>query len=679
MLLLAAEVVFAQENVDIEKLLDAGDMTHSEDQYEDMLTTLQKFQLTPLNLNTVDFDSLKLLFFLSDSQIDNILTFRKKYGVFLDPDELLLVPGIGKKDVENIRPFVFTGNKNLSLRIKAIRDAAIQELIVRGKITFPRQEGYKKYSSADFKTREQYLKKAESRFQGIPLGTLIRYKTQVHSHLQIGLTLENDPGEAYFTRNQKTGFDFCSAYASIATDRWMKRMIIGDYRLQWGQGLVAWGGFASGKSAVALGNEKSARGATPYSSTDENNFLRGISLSFEPFSQGTSEIFFSYKRTDGNILETDRLTEEDVITASLYQSGYHRNKNECDKKHTLKEMTTGLAFGWNTTYFKAGVHTLYYHFEPGLETGGRIYQKYNDDGQRRLLTGIDYKTGFRNIYFFGETAWSEKGEVATLNGLRFSGNSRMALCLLYRRYSKGYISHYAGGFGEYSNTSNEEGIYVGMDLNLLKRLKVNVYYDHFRFFSSRYNSSVPASGDEVLVNAAYESSRLTHTFRFKYEEKPEDLKNPVPATVWRKKLEWRYQLGFKYNKHFEWRTRLDWVRYMKAGKRENGYMVYQDLIYGNSKGNFKMQIRMAYFDTDSYHSRIYSYEHNVLYGYSFPASYDRGIRTYLNLNCKVKKGLTLYVKSGLSYYPDRQTVGSSLTKVNDNKLWDLTLQIRFRL
>lgn len=363
-----ATVVSAQENGNIEQFLDANDVVRSDEQYEDMLAVLQKLWMAPLNLNTADFDSLKLLFFLSDSQIDNILAFRKRYGIFLSPEELLLVPGIGKKDVENIRQFLYTEKVQPSQRIKGIRSGTIQELITRGKISFPRQEGYKRYSPEDFKTEEQYLRKMKSRFQGIPLGTMVRYKSQVYERFQMGLTLENDPGEAYFTKYQKAGFDFCSMYAAVSTERWMKRLILGDYRVQWGQGLVAWSGFASGKSAVALGNEKSARGITPYSSTDENNFLRGVALDLQPLPNLNTEIFFSGKKTDGNILETDRFSEEDSVTASLYQSGYHRNKNECAKKHTLKERTVGLSVSWNTPYFKTGVHALYYHFEPGMES-----------------------------------------------------------------------------------------------------------------------------------------------------------------------------------------------------------------------------------------------------------------------------------------------------------------------
>lgn len=118
---------------------------------------------------------------------------------------------------------------------------------------------------------------------------------------------------------------------------------------------------------------------------------------------------------------------------------------------------------------------------------------------------------------------------------------------------------------------------------------------------------------------------------------------------------------------------------MKKEKHEGGYLLYQDLMYSSLQTNLKAQFRFAYFDTDSYNTRIYAYENNVLYGYSFPALYDRGFRSYLNLNWKPFTLITLYLKAGLTYYPDKSTISSSLTQVNDNKLFDLSFQIRIKL
>ncbi len=668
----------AQEIPEIENWLDLNDVRQSEAGYEDVVNTLEKLYIAPLNLNTVDFDSLKLLFFLSDKQIDQILAFRSRYGPFLHVNELLLAGVISKKELELIKPFIYVEGGRIADRIKFVTSGMKQEILAKTKLTYPLQEGYKSYRPEDFKTESQYQKKLQNRFKGIPLGVLFKYKNQLTEHLHLGLTLENDPGEPYFTRYQKMGFDFFSAYAGMVSSGAIRRIIIGDYRLQWGQGLVAWNGFASGKSSVALGNEKSARGFSPYTSTDENNFLRGVAFSFAPLRNVLFDVCFSYKKVDGNLLQTDSLSTEEVLTASLYQSGYHRNENECKKKHQLKEKMMGAAVSWNTRRFKVGFHGLYYDFKPEIDIGDEVYRQYNDKGKKRMLVGVDYKTGLESIYFFGETAFSETGKVATLNGLRFSGNSRIGMCLLYRRYDKKYVSHYAGGFGEYSNTSNEEGFYVGVDLVPVKNLKINAYYDYFRFFSARYNAFIPAEGREILIEIDYSRGRFSHLFRFKQEEKPENLKGVILDVTDRLRNEYRYQLNFQQNKMWEMRTRLEYVIYRKADCREKGFLFYQDLIWHSRKEHWKTQFRIAYFRTDSYNARIYSYEHNVLYGYSFPAYFNKGWRTYLNVNWKAGSKFTFYLKTGLVYYPDSQSIGSSLSQVKGNKLSDMTFQVRYR-
>ena len=145
------------------------------------------------------------------------------------------------------------------------------------------------------------------------------------------------------------------------------------------------------------------------------------------------------------------------------------------------------------------------------------------------------------------------------------------------------------------------------------------------------------------------------------------------------KQEYRLQLTYSICERLKSRTRTSYTHYVKKERQEGGYLFYQDLMYSSLQTSLKAQFRFAYFDTDSYNTRIYAYENNVLYGYSFPALYDRGIRSYLNLNWKPFTLITLYLKAGLTYYPDKSTISSSLTQVNDNKLFDLSFQIRIKL
>ncbi|MDR1756204.1 MAG: helix-hairpin-helix domain-containing protein [Culturomica sp.] len=669
----------AQELSDVEKLLELNESFLDGEGDEEVLATLTELTSAPLNINTAGFDSLKMLWFLSDSQIDNMLAFRKRYGGFLHLNELLLVTGIGKRDLEYIRPFVTTGGTGVRERLQAIRRSTIREGIVRLRLNLPKQEGYKRYDPADFTTEAQYRKKQETRYWGIPLGTLVKYKMQWNKKIQIGIALENDAGEPYFTRYQKGGFDFVAAHLELRDLGRLQRLVVGDFRIQWGQGLLGWGGFSSGKSAMAVGNEKSGKGIVPYSSTDENNFLRGAAADLRLASGVTAEFFLSRKRTDGNVLQLDILTEEELETASLYESGYHRNERELKKKHALRETTAGISAKWNSARARIGVNALYYDFTPALTPGERIYQQYNDNGKQRLLFSVDYKTGWKGVYLYGETAVGKSRGYATVNGLRFSVGSWLAANAVYRRYDKRYISRYAGGFGEYSNTSNEEGFFGGLDLSLSPQLKINVYYDRFRFFAPRYQAYTPGWGSEMLADLVWERGRWEHLFRYKRESKPENGKGGPPLQMaMRKKSEFRYQAAYRHNSRWEWRGRFHYSRYAKEAVGENGFLIYQDIIYSAPKEKMKGQLRLAWFQTDSYNSRIYAYENTVLYGYAFPALYGKGIRTYLNLNWKLRQGITCYAKAGYAFYPDMEYSGSSYTRTEGGERWDFTVQLRFR-
>lgn len=415
--------VYSQSIPDIEKLLETNDIDSSEDYYEDMINSLIRLSAQPINLNSAGFDSLKMLFFLSDAQIDNLLNFRKKHGPFTHPNELLFVTGISQQDLSNIKPFIRIG---MYTPEKQSRYHLSQEILARLKMTRPKQAGYKKYSRKAFLYEKDYLAKKQSRFQGPPVGTLLKYKISNQQHWQGGLTLENDPGENYFSKNQKTGFDFLSVHACYTPEKIIHRVIVGDYKLQWGQGLLAWSGYSSGKSTSTLSNEKSGNGIAPYTSTDENRYLRGMAVSLHPTRTITTEIFVSYKKTDGNLADLDTLSPKTVQTATLYETGYHRNLSECEKKHNLKEFTTGLSTHLNHRYFRIGVQLLHYNFSPALTIGKAAYQQNNETGHQRTLVSVDYKTGGYHFYLFGETARSDNGTWATVNGLRYSGIPRFA-------------------------------------------------------------------------------------------------------------------------------------------------------------------------------------------------------------------------------------------------------------
>ena len=60
----------------------------------------------------------------------------------------------------------------------------------------------------------------------------------------------------------------------------MKKLVLGDFALQFGQGLTMWAGSGFGKGAGITTIAKQDFGLKPYSSVNEASFLRGIATAF---------------------------------------------------------------------------------------------------------------------------------------------------------------------------------------------------------------------------------------------------------------------------------------------------------------------------------------------------------------------------------------------------------------
>lgn len=111
---------------------------------------------------------------------------------------------------------------------------------------------------------------------------------------------------------------------------------------------------------------------------------------------------------------------------------------------------------------------------------------------------------------------------------------------------------------------------------------------------------------------------------------------------------------------------------------EYGLMFYQDIDYSPMFAKLSGNIRVAYFNTPSYNSRIYAYEDDVLYNFSFGMYSGKGFRTYLNLKYKLAKKINIWARYAMFLYPDEDTVGSGLDEINGNKKTDVKLQIRYQ-
>src|SRR5699024_8300054 len=125
----------------------------------------------------------------------------------------------------------------------------------------------------------------------------------------------------------------------------------------------------------------------------------------------------------------------------------------------------------------------------------------------------------------------------------------------------------------------------------------------------------------------------------------------------------RANVEYWVNSTIRLRTRAEWIRSRQAGQEAaSGYVLYHDLrllLFDN----LKVDARITVFDTDSYASRVYQFENDLLYVFGSQVLFDRGQRMYLLINYEPFSFIEFWAKAGLTTYENQQLIGRGLNEI----------------
>jgi len=651
----------------IEKILDLLSRDPDEDQdYSDIAERLNYYMKHPIDLNAATQEQLKELIFLSPVQINEILRYSLENGPFIDVFELQSIKSLDIEAIALLLNFVkVTLPAPLhDLTIKKLLHKADHDLIIRVGQILEGQSGFSKAANAE-----------EANYLGSAWRLLTRYRYNFSNTLAASLNMEKDAGEQFFNQNKNNGFDFYSGNISFRGSGIVKKLLIGDYALQFGQGLVMWSGSGFGKGAGISTIAKQDVGLKPYSSVNESMFLRGISGTFN-YRKISFTPFASKKNLDAS------LTDQGNEISALNISGLHRTKSEIENKARLSSSIYGAHLQLNSKSLNMGLISYHTHFNLPFSAGKSLYEQYEFRGNSLTNLGMHYNYNLRNAYFFGEWAHSQNGGSAFINGIMSSLSPRVSIVLMHRNYAKNYHSFFNQSVSEASSAVNESGFYSALALKLDSKWDFFTYSDFFRFPWLKFRVNGPSSGYEILAQINYRmNKKLKLSSRFKQQVREENPENIIAGfgleTV--DKQNYRFEIIYSLNDRFSLRNRAEIVRFQKgAAKYELGFLNYQDIIYKPLSSKLSGNIRFGIFDTESFNSRIYAYENDVLYSYSVPAYQGKGIRFYINGRYTLVRDFDIWLRYSLTSFYDQETVGSGNDQIKGNKRSDVRLQIRYQ-
>lgn len=630
--------------------------------YETFYEKLVQLTKNPINLNNTTKEELEQIPFLSGIQVENILFYIYQFGQLNTIYDLQLIDGIDMTDIFRLLPFISIGEaqiKHEPLRLKDLVKYADQNIYFRVDKDIESKAGY----TSD---------KPENKYLGTSFYTSLKYRYKYSNRLQLGFTTEKDAGETAFSKKIKTN-DFNSAYILLENQGKLKRLIIGDFKANFGLGLVMQSGFGVGKSSYVMNALPYNHGLSKSGSTDEFNYFRGTGATLKLKTLEVSA-FYSNKNVDADTASG--------TFSSFYKTGYHRNENELRKRHTVNMQTAGTNITYTKNQIKIGFTAVYTASNSLLIPEEIHYNRFRFSGKEQFTAGVNYRFRVEKLNFFGECAITNQFSVATVNGLMFSPVSTVSLVVLHRYYPKEYDTFYSGAFSESTRTNNESGFYTGIEIYPFKKWKLSAYADAYSFPWTRYNTAIPSSGTDFLLQANFNPKRdLSMLWRVKYEngmKNQSDSNLTMPFITRFTKGSLRYQLNFT-TANFQLKTQLEASTYRESSALHYGISALQDICYDFKQIPLSIDFRYQIFDIDDYENRIYTYENDILYAFSIPAIYGLGSRYYVNLKWEIIKNLHLWMKfSQTIYADDRESTGSGTEQTDGNKRSEIRMMISYK-
>ncbi|MBK1441847.1 helix-hairpin-helix domain-containing protein [Parapedobacter sp. ISTM3] len=669
--LLAARGLNAQSGTDllIERLTELIAEELAEDfDFSELAERLEFYERHPIDLNHTDGRELRELQFVPQLFIDNVLEHRERSGKFIATLELQAIEGLDIDVLRMLLPYVTVDvSRSLSgVNARRLLNEGTHDLMVRYGRTVQQRQGYRITDT----TRSRYL--------GSPNQLFARYRYHFGPDLQLALNMKKDAGEGFFSGAQRYGFDFYSGSIYVRNQGRLKDAVIGDYALQFGQGLAMWNGLGFGKGAMVQGMIKQATGLRPYTSSNEVLFLRGGAATVA-FGRLLITPFFSQRSLDGSRTYT---ADGEPAVSAIGQTGLHRTPTEVANRGAVLQRVYGMNMQYEYRRFRLGAMAYRTHVDKPIQPQDVLRNQYAFRGRSLSNTSVYYNYSWRGVYLFGEAAHSLGSGFAFVNGLIASLHPHVSLALHYRNYQRDYHSFFNQGVAEGSSATNEQGFYSGLVYHPSRAVEWVLYADFFRFPWLRYRVDAPSQGVDVLSQLTYTWYKKANiAVRYRYRQRAENASLELPHNAIVDVLRQQVRIGGQYKLNDSWttRARVELAHYAKEGEAsELGWMVYHDLIFKPMSGRLSGNARIALFGTPGYNSRIYAFENDVLYAYSFPLYHNNGLRTYVNLRYRFGRKTDVWLRYATFIYRGIEEIGSGLDLIEGNQRSDVRIQVRWQ-
>ncbi|MDR2511758.1 MAG: helix-hairpin-helix domain-containing protein [Bacteroidales bacterium] len=585
----------------------------SESDYTELIDDLENYRNKPLNINKATRNDFSNLLILNDLQIEEILHYRKTYGNITSINELKILKNFSDELICFLQNFVdFDVEKDLKLSWKLIKEKNKSELLAKYGRVFVKKKGF------------EHSDTTANRFLGSPDNISLRYRFTVLDKIKIGFNAAKHEGEEFFYGHQKQGFPVYSVFAQINDMGILKNLVVGHYRLQFGQGLTLWNGMSYGNDAAGMSLKKSAIGVKGVASNSSYGYLQGVAVTLK-INRFNLTTFASIKHIDGSIADTNEMGNT-IAVSSILQTGYKQTLNDIAKKNVGFQGIYGLRLEYSGNTFRTGITAHYNHLNVDFRPKIRPDNQFSVIPQHNINFGMDFEGNFSILRYFGEISMSKNAGFAGVVGSKIYLSQNLTMNILYRYYDKKFQNFFSGGYG---NNNNESGLTIGVLASLSKIFILAASSDLLNRQWFTYNSDVPVYSQKINIKLDVNLSKYVAiylTYKGNFVQNSSRYQNfLMEKTIITTKHNLRLNADFQPITNLHFITRME----MNFNKKEKGYLLNQTVKYNLTKIPLNISAGFAVFNVDNYDMRIYAYENSVLHDFSSQAFFDKGSRFYL--------------------------------------------------
>ena len=629
---------------ELERLWEEWLEGHSEEEMESLYEDLADLLEHPIDLNQAGEQELARLPFLDERQKAALAGFLDRHRPLAGVSDLLLIEGWDEWTVRALRPFIVVETSRDNDRKGPGYGPFRQRLRIKTDGSLQRKKGYLDSDS---------LRRLSKAYLGSPLAASLVWQGQYSRHWQGGLATEKDAGEK--------GIDYLSGYLQYKEGGRLKNLVLGDYHVSMGRGLVCHAGTYGGKAAAAAALMGQGSGLRPHRSTAETGSLRGGGLQLDLGRHGSLMAFYSRQRIDTR--------KQDSLFTSLKKDGLHRTLNEQACRANTGLIQSGGQLSYRQSWAQWSVNALYYLFDTTWQPDSQPYRRYQFRGRQGGNLSLDGRLRYRQLLLGGELACDARGSLSGLASLSWQAHPLLHCLLSYRHYGTGYQAPFAAAFGENSSAANEEGMFAWIDCRLLKNWALTAYLDCYRFPWLKYQVNAPSKGSELMVEGRYAADRRTECLlRFKEKIGPrqlpadECLPGVAPLQA-RRRRQARLQLSLT-NEGWRYRATADihWQKILQEAAGRQGCVVSQELRLNPDRQPWVLSLQHSLFDTGGL--SLSSYQPDLAGGLPFASVSGQGQRTVLLLGLRPSPCWQVDLRLRHTRYSDRSSVGSGLESID---------------